>query len=414
MTWENRLQIARYTSPRGNVFTFDFESVSVSATKKTTAFSFPGGSGTYVQDLGSTGRKYTQAIYFTGANYDQASDAFFNALLEVGTGKFEHPLYGTFDVVPFGDIVRRDDLVQAANQAIFEVTFFETTGLVFPSSQEDAASQLGQALVDYDFASSDKFAEELSIDNEFEKVSFTSVYTASLNAVKNTFQAITEAQEQANKQLNNVFNSISDGLEILVGEPATLAFQTSVLLKTPSLMTQSIKARADAYTNLIQQFTTGAGAVKVPGNDNTASNDFQNADLFASGGLAAFMASVSTTEFETKKEALSYADTILELFDQVNAWREANYDSLGLIDTGNLYQALQSAVALTAGFLVQISFSLKQERSLILDRDRTMIDLVAEIYGGVDEFLDFFINTNDLSGDEYKELKKGREIVYFV
>lgn len=84
------------------------------------------------------------------------------------------------------------------------------------------------------------------------------------------------------------------------------------------------------------------------------------------------------------------------------------------IDTGSAYQQLQEAVAITAGFLVGISFTLKQERRLILDRSRTIIDLVAELYGSIDEQLDFFITSNNLSGSEILELPKGREIVYYV
>ena len=78
------------------------------------------------------------------------------------------------------------------------------------------------------------------------------------------------------------------------------------------------------------------------------------------------------------------------------------------------YQQLQEAAALTAGFLVFISFSLKQERRLVLDRARTVIDLAAELYGSVDDPLDFFIASNRLSGSEILELPIGREVVYYV
>jgi len=71
-------------------------------------------------------------------------------------------------------------------------------------------------------------------------------------------------------------------------------------------------------------------------------------------------------------------------------------------------------VALTAGFLVEISFNLKQERRIILTRNRSIIDLVAELYGTVDDQLDFLISSNDLSGSEILEVPKGREIVYYV
>ncbi len=70
-----------------------------------------------------------------------------------------------------------------------------------------------------------------------------------------------------------------------------------------------------------------------------------------------------------------------------------------------------------AGFLVEISFTLAQERTLKLDRHRTPVDLVAELYGtfGVlDERLDFFINSNALVGLDILEVPKGREVVYYV
>jgi len=61
-----------------------------------------------------------------------------------------------------------------------------------------------------------------------------------------------------------------------------------------------------------------------------------------------------------------------------------------------------------------LSFSLKQERSIVLDRARTIVDISAELYGEVDAQLDFLINSNNLSGSEILEVPKGREIVYYV
>ena len=87
---------------------------------------------------------------------------------------------------------------------------------------------------------------------------------------------------------------------------------------------------------------------------------------------------------------------------------------MGLIDTGEAYQQLQDAVALTLGFLVQISFDLKQERTIIIDRPRTIVDLCYELYGSIDDQLDFFIMSNDLTGDEILELPQGREVRYYV
>jgi len=84
-----------------------------------------------------------------------------------------------------------------------------------------------------------------------------------------------------------------------------------------------------------------------------------------------------------------------------------------VIDTGAGYQALQSAAALVSGYLVETSFSLATERNIVMTEPRTIIDLAAEIYGAVDERLDFLINTNSLTGSEILELPRGRVIRYY-
>ena len=107
MNWQTRIREAAYNSPSGARFTFDYENVSQSIEKKTTSFDFPDANGTYIQDLGNTGRRYPLRMFFWGNDYDQEVEAFEAALLERGIGKLEHPIYGVKNVVPFGVITRR-------------------------------------------------------------------------------------------------------------------------------------------------------------------------------------------------------------------------------------------------------------------------------------------------------------------
>lgn len=87
---------------------------------------------------------------------------------------------------------------------------------------------------------------------------------------------------------------------------------------------------------------------------------------------------------------------------------------MATVDTGEIYQALENSVALAAGFLVESSFTLIEERTLVLGKSRTFVDLVAELYGELDEQFDFFITTNDLSGDELVELPIGKEVLFYI
>ena len=411
MAWQDRIQEAAYTSPLGTRFTFSYENVSKSVTKKTSSFNFPDAEGTFVQDLGHTGRRYPFRAIIHGADYDQRAEAFEVGLLERGTGKLEHPIYGIINVVPFGEIKRRDDLKTAANQAIIEVTFWETIGLLYPTGQTDPAEAVLAAVEEYNVAEAEQFEEILDTDTASTLATFKSGYQLLLDTSRNVLKTIADVQDDVAAEFNAIYDSISAGIDMLVPDPLTLAFQTTQLLQAPALAPANIQARLDAYGGLVDQITAN---IRIPGLDSENANSFQTDDLFASTSVTGIIVSVVNNQFETKSEALAAADALLDISEQLTTWRDANYDSLRQIDTGGAYQQYEQAVSLAAGFLVQISFSLKQERRVTLDRSRTIIDLAGELYGEVDPQLDFLIQSNDLTGSEILELPAGKEIVYFI
>lgn len=411
MPWNDRISEAAYTSPGGTRLTFDYEDVSRSTEKKTTAFDFPDADGTYVQDLGRSGRQYPVRMFFWGPDYDLEASAFEALLLERGTGVLEHPIYGTVDVVPFGSIKRRDDLKTAANQAVLEVTFWETIGLVYPTSQDDPASSVLGAVEAFNASQAEQFEDSVDLGAVGDRADFKGTYGNLLETASAGLETVAAAQDAVRQQFDTINASINAGIDTLIADPLSLAFQTTLLIQAPARAAANISARLSAYGDLLTSITSGQGASTA---GRRESNRFQGQDLYASGYVTGSVLSVVNNQFETKTAALQAADTILGQFDQVAAWRDDNYQTLDAIDTGEAYQKLQEAVALTAGFLVFISFSLKQERRIVLDRARTIIDLSAELYGEVDGRLDFLIASNSLTGSEILELPRGREIVYYV
>lgn len=412
MSWEDRLREAAYTTPGGTRFVFDYEDVSVSTQKNAIAYTFPDANGTYVQDLGHSGRRFPLRIFLWGEDYDTEAADLESALLEPGVGKLEHPIYGVFDVVPFGAISRRDDLKTAANQAVFDVTFFETIGVIYPTAQADPASEVRQAIEEYNTASSGQFESSSSLDSAAEQSTAKGSYQALTDQSASTLQAIADTVDAVQSQFNAVRDSINAGIDILIADPLTLAFQTAILLQAPARATAAVQARLDAYKNLLDIVTA---QLFVPGLDSSNSNDFHSADVFASGYVSGSVVSVINNQFETKSDALSAAEAILEQFDSLTVWRDNNFESLAEIDTGESYQQLLEAVGLAAGFLVQISFSLKQEKRFVTVRARNVIELCAELYGSIDdESINFFIDSNAFTGSEIIEIPRGREVVYYV
>lgn len=405
MAWQDRLRDAAYTSPGGTRIRFSYEDVEHEFDINGAAYQFPDASGTFVQRMNTSSRRYPLKIIFHGNDYDLQANLFETLLLEPGIGKLEHPVYGTVDVVPFGSVNRSDDLKTAGNQAVFNVTFWNTIGLVYPTNQVDPGSAVLSALEEYNTVAAEQFDALTQIDTAVEQATFKNTYQSLLNSVNATLKDVAKEEAAVGKQFNDILDSINAGIDTLVGDPLTLAFQTVILIQSPARATTGIAARLSAYDDLIGI---------VIGQAPLSSVDFHTRDLYASTALTGSVLSVVNNQFPYKTAALTAADELLTQFDVLTAWRDEQYGEFDETDTGETYQQLQEAVALAAGFLVEISFSLKQERQIVLDRARTIIDLCAELYGTVDDQLDFLINTNNLTGSEILELPVGRRIFYYV
>lgn len=412
MGWQDRLKTASYASPGGLFLEFLYEDVSESFGKKTTAYEFPDFEGTFVQDLGRSGRRYPLRVIFSGDNYDTRADLFMLMLGETGIGQLVHPSYGLKSVVPFGDVTRTDRLKSAGNQATIAVTFYETTELLFPSDAVSPEDELEAALEAYSTAVSEEFAANVDIDTVVEVNALKAKYQAVSGAFKTGLQSVANATAKVQRRFDAVFKSINDGIDTFIRDPLNLASQTVVMLQTPARSIALIQDRLDAYGNQLSQVTSQA--LLTVTFDGQANNDFRSDDLLASNALAGSIASVLNNQFEFRSEALSAANQIQDQADEWTTWREDNIEALGITDDGEMYKQLKDAVAVAAGFLVQISFSLKQERIIVLGGPRTALDLEAELYGTVDENLDFLINTNRIGGDEFFEIPAGRSIRYYV
>ncbi len=429
MSWEDRITEMIYTSPSGRVFTGIFEDVSKDIIKKTTAFNFPDVDGTFVQDLGKNGRRYPIRWIFSGEDYDQEAESFDTAIEEKGPGILQHPLYGTFDVVPFGTIKRRDDLVTAANQAVYDITFYETIKIIFPISELSAENSMKAGIQDFSGAAAENYDSALSVDLAQEITGYIDSAKSGLRKIKKAMAKVAATTAAIERAFNDVANILDETITTLVGGPLLIATQMIALTRLPSQAAGSIQSKLDAYGNLLTSLTTGANNQFTQGLDSQAGNAYTNNNLIASlAVLGSIESTISeNTVFTTRTETIEAIENLDQKLTDYITWSDLNREPLvqgvlptrepgtnDLIDTGESYQQLLNVFAISQGRLTQIAFSALQERSVILDRDRTFIDFSAEFYGQLDEQYDFIINSCKLTGIELFELKKGREMVYYV
>lgn len=420
MTWLDRIGEAAYTSPKGTRKTFAFVDVSSEIDRRTAAFEFPGVDGAYIQDNGSGERRFPLACIFSGPECDVEAKAFEDLLLERGAGVLDHPLYGRKNVVPFGTITRRDDLVSAANQTILEVVFWSTLGAVYPSSRLSPKLEVSAALRRAGPALGADFASAMNLASEARRQNAKLTVLDVLRNVQGALAAASSATESVNRGFRQLQSAVNFGIDVLIGQPLLLAEQLLNLITAPSRALAGIQSRLDGYRNLLDRLlaaSPSSGGAPPPALERIAlrlSNDFHTADLCSGGAVLGSVSSVLETTFTAKPGALEAAEAILAREAERTAWRDSRFADLGQIDTGAGYPALQETTALAVGYLVEISFSLVPERAVVLDRPRALIELCGELYGSVaDERLDFLVSTNDLSGAEILELPRGKRVVFY-
>jgi prophage DNA circulation protein len=419
LTWEARLREAAYTSPLGGRIAFQYTDVSRSTPLRNAAFDFGGINGSYVQPNGYSATQYPMRCYFSGDDCDLQATLFEELLLDKGVGQLEHPLYGRIDVVPFGTVERNDALATAANQAVVETVFYKTLGAIYPSAQSNPRSEIDAGIFGFNGAAAAQFADVTDLRGAIAQANTKATVTGFLGYVSAALAGAAAATTAVNQQFRADQAAINGGIDVLIGQPLQLALQVSNLIQDPSRAAAGIASRLVGYRNLANSIiasTQASGASDATTLDSLRlklSNDFATCDLFAFSAVSGSVSAALNNTFTTKPEALSAASEIAAQLDAVVTWRDGRFGGLGQVDPGGSYQALQQLVAITLGYLVESSFSLATERRIVLDRPRTIVDLCAELYGTVDDKLDFLIDTNGLTGADILELPRGRAVVWY-
>ena len=413
MAWTDRILTATYISPTGGIFLFQYENVSVESDKKTAVFTFPEIDGAFIQDLGRAGRRFPFVLFFSGEDYDIVSDSFLRALEEKGIGTLIHPLYGVKSVVPTGTFTRRDDLLTGANQAAFNVTFSETlTGLTFPASIENVVNIIKDAITAYQTAMSFQFSDVLNVITASEEIAIEQTFEAQRGIIDLQFESIVKTSDELNASFQTVNNSLREQIANIKDIPDIVSSQLITLIRIPSESTKKLSEKITAYNTVID-VELSKDVYESNNYNNEPANSFISNMVQVYSSLVAVCDSVLIENFNTRNEAISVSEQILNKFDEIKLWLDNNLTSLGLVDTGEAYESFLNVLSLTTSYLIDLSFDLPSERFRILGEETNIIPLVSELYGDLEQ-LDFFIITNNLTCDEIEILPQGKEVVYYV
>ena len=416
---ESRIKSAAYTAGDGSRHTFDFEEVSVTVTKRTTTFEFADIDGGYVQENGHGPEEYPLRCIFSGIDHDLDANDFQKALLLRGKGRLEHPLYGTLDVVSTGSIQKRNDLVGAVNETIIEVTFSTTLASLYPSGAGYPTSEIAAAAARFSDTAADQFENSVALSDAANQARAKVTVKSALQLVTTFLGAISDQVASSRRDFEARNRAINDGLDVLLGTPTQLATQIIGLVNAPARAQVALRERLDAYAQLLEALIGGLDKTTTVQFGEQAEieriNNFLIVDLFATASAIAVAQAVASSTYSSRPEALSAALTINEHQSTLVDWREEKLATFALIERGGTYQSLAYVNARAVGYLIETSYELVPERVIYTDRDRSFVDICAELYGSIsEERLQYFIDTNQIGGDEFLEIPKGRRIVWYA
>lgn len=417
MAYQDRIKQAAYTSPGGTRTEFTFEDLERGLELRGTRYSFPNQEGTFIQGTGSSGRNFPFRVIISGTDYDLQAETFFESLREPGVGRLEHPLYGTIDVVPLGNVTQVDPLKTASGQAVFDVTFWETINVLFPAAIQSLAGLLGGAVAAFKTQFATDWSNLVDVSTQIELVDLISNARVMFSNARDNVGNLVDLSDDLIDDFTDIADDLESSFNSINFDTRSFPGQFQEMMSFGRRARRAWRTTSRSYNEIVDNAigATGAATLATPTRDGRARNKVMVDYITASNAVADLAASATGTTFTTRPQAIEAAQDLLSLSFRVNEWQEANYAAVGIVDDGASYQQWQETVALAAGYLVELAFSLDQERVIYLDRYRTVIDLTAQLYGEVETHVDFLIQSNNITGDELVEgLPPGRRILYYA
>ena len=427
----------KYTSPSGKEFTFAFENVSKETDLKTATFTFPEKDGAYIQSLGRGGRRFPMTCIFTGQDCMLQADEFEAALEEREIGSLRHPVYGERAVVPTGTIKRDDGLVTDINTSTVTITFSETdTDKEILQSVTESSSDITVSAEVFVDNAIDEVVASISLENASEVLqvqalskdtaksitdnieSFNDMVANKKNSAGGVMQSLNDFTNGAYRAIRKVVNDSTKATNDIRSYAATVL----KLLRLPATAVCAPMEIISAYSNMIKDI------VKKFKNDpfgtKKVANQYAMMKLSLQGAICAICEGVtfacgqssdaSSGGFKSREEAIEAAEKLEDLFENVKTQLDKRIDEDILVEISGSYSALLTVYQKTVALVLNTAFSLRKRRIITLGRDRQIIELLAELYGDVDEHIDEFITDNNLMMDELKVLPMGKEVAYYV
>lgn len=402
MSYLDRLRPGRYTSPSGRAFDFLFDDVSRQGGKKASVLEIPEASGAIVQDLGTTATRFDFALYFSGKDYDQTADAFFQALEEPGPGVLSHPRWGDVTVLATS-YSQTERFVDGMGQAAFDIAFVlaPATGLAAATSTAAAvasAARKARAAV----AAAHEATYRVPVLSDLAELK--DKVRKDLKSLRRTLTRVTATITETSQRINAEIASMDADVDALLQSPAAFAKALDSVVAAAASAPASIADKIRSYGALIAELAAGSPATPA-----------QAAVAVCTISLLAGAAIESGTEgnLDSRDAAVAAHDDLVAGFRAAREAIEAAERSGSYTADPEAMAALAQAEAQAAAYLLESSYSLRIERRTTLTGAATPLELAWRFYRDLDR-LPELERLNRLQGDRLLIIPAGTEVRYYA
>jgi hypothetical protein len=349
--------------------------------------------GTYVDRKRKKGDKLPITFFFQGEDCVDQAKLFEKSARDRRPWIFKHPF---FDIIKVQPTKLKFDFT-GLNAVKITGILWETIAFKFPREnfppQYLVSKAVGVLYNDIVLTTVEEIGTPLPV-NINPSQSF-------IDSLENIFGKIAETKDDI-ANVKELARKASSAAQNMVQDVTNFIVYTNDLIIFPLLLVQSTRSKIDSMieaANSLKDIFFG-----VP----EAAPEFYEA--FATSLLASLSNLVVDGDYNKDTDVFYAIDKTTETYAEVRS----SYDEISYIQNPNL--ALQSDIinSTTIASLYDIAFDTRRQRIIVLGEDSNMVLLAHKYYGPGDDKLEEFIEQNKLKGDEYLQIKAGREIIYFV
>lgn len=412
MSYEDRLQTLQYVSPDGDSFEAVLEydaDFTRSNTKKLAVTEFVLQNIARVQDLGVSNLNIPITCFIQGENYDQAADAFYEALFQKGAGVLTHPRWGTIDVMTLS-VTQTEGTKDGAGVAQFDITFLEyfEEAAEFPQSSDDLLGSIESISTGLlDLSKSSLSLVKLSGVTQL-SASYSRMKSRITSAVKN-FGNIAGRFVASDANLYSLTqekqSDINRNIDYYLENPSELLEALTDLFAAPASTTESLKQKVADYSEFTDDFIAQASVAASVFTESEGAIHYISVSAVASAAARA----IENGTLTTRSDATAALESYITLESAVRNYYDTIEAKSGVTTDYEILKQTQAALTAAKAYLLQQSLNLPAEKVITLKREITPIELSFQEYGTIDR-TDEIIDYNQLIGDEIFMIPRGRTV----